>query len=102
KLVPMLEDIQTTLHPVGCWIRYGTDNPAENPNLPEDCINSFTQSSFTLVLVRQGFPPFILNSLILALLTVSLTLLLAIPAAYAITRLQFGGRNVMSAGILLI
>lgn len=102
KLVPTMEDIQTTLHPVGCWIRYGTDNPDVNPNLPDDCVNVFGQSSFTIVLVQQGFPPFIANSLLLALLTVSLTLLLAIPAAYAITRLQFGGRNVMSAGILLI
>jgi len=102
KLVPSLEDVQTTLHPVGCWLRYGTDDPEVNPQLPPECDNVFGQSSYTIVLVQQGFPPFILNSLLLAVLTVSLTLLLAIPAAYAITRLQFGGRNVMSAGILLI
>lgn len=102
KLVPTLEDIQTTLHPVGCWLRFGTDDPEENPDLPPDCMNVFGQSSFTIVLVRQGFPPFILNSLVLALATVVLTLLLAIPAAYAITRLRFPGRNTMSAGILLI
>lgn len=102
KPFPTLEDIQITLHPVGCWLRYGTDNPDVNSDLPDDCVNVFGQSSFTIVLVQQGFPPFIGNSLLLALLTVVLTLLLAIPAAYAITRLQFGGRNVMSAGILLI
>lgn len=68
----------------------------------ENCINVFNQSSFTIVLVEQGFPPFIFNSLLLALLTVSLTLLLAIPGAYAITRLRFLGRNMMSWGILLI
>lgn len=102
KLAPTMEDIRTTLEPVGCWLRYGTEDIEENPNLPENCINSFGRSSFTIVLVRQGFPPFILNSLALAVVTVSLTLTLAIPAAYAITRLQFGGRNVMSASILLI
>ncbi len=70
--------------------------------VPEACVNVFNQSSFTIVLVEQGFPPFIWNSLLLSLLTVSLTLLLAIPAAYAITRLNYKGRNVMSAGILMI
>lgn len=102
KLVPSLDDIRTTLHPVGCWLRFGTDDPEENPAVTEDCTQVFNQSSFTIVLVQQGFPPFIANSLWLAVSTVGLTLLLAIPAAYAITRLQFGGRNVMSAGILLI
>jgi multiple sugar transport system permease protein len=102
KLVPTWEDLNRTFHPVGCWIRYGTDDPEENANLPEVCANTFNQSSFTIVLVQQGFPPFIWNSLLLALLTVSLTLLLAIPGAYAITRLQFGGRQYLSGGILLI
>ncbi len=102
KLFPTAEDFSTTFQPVGCWLRYGTDDVAENPDLPEDCIGSFTRSSFTIVLVEQGFPPFILNSLLLALGTVGLTLLLAIPGAYAVTRLQFRGRNAMSAGILLI
>lgn len=68
----------------------------------DDCVNVFNQSSFTIVLVEQGFPPFIWNSLLLSLLTVSLTLLLAIPGAYAITRLNYKGRNAMSGGILLI
>ena len=74
KLVPTAEDIQTTLHPVGCWLRYGTDELDENPDVSEDCVNVFGQSSFTIVLAEQGFPPFILNSLLLALLTVTLTL----------------------------
>lgn len=102
KLVPTAEDLQRTFHPVGCWIRYGTDDPEVNTNLPETCANTFNQSSFTIVLVQQGFPPFIWNSLLLALLTVSLTLILAIPGAYAITRLQFPGRQALSGGILLI
>jgi len=102
KLYPSAEDLQTTFQPVGCWLRYGTEDLDENPNLPEVCVNSFGRSSLTIVMVRQGFPPFIWNSAILAVSTVALTLLLAIPAAYAITRLQFGGRNALSAGILLI
>lgn len=27
KLFPSWDNIQTTLHPVGCWIRYGRDEP---------------------------------------------------------------------------
>ncbi|MGB1288395.1 MAG: carbohydrate ABC transporter permease, partial [Aggregatilineales bacterium] len=68
----------------------------------DECVNVFNQSSFTIVLAEQGFPPFIANSLLLSLLTVSLTLLLAIPASYAITRLRYQGRNMMSWGILMI
>ncbi|MGJ3239835.1 MAG: carbohydrate ABC transporter permease [Anaerolineae bacterium] len=75
---------------------------ANRQQIPDECVNVFNQSSFTIVLAEQGFPPFIWNSLLLSLLTVSLTLLLAIPAAYAITRLQYLGRNMMSWGILLI
>jgi multiple sugar transport system permease protein len=102
RLYPTMENIQDTLEPVGCWLRYGTDDPEENPNLPESCVNSFGTSSFTIVLVEQGFPPFIRNSLIIAVTTVVFTLLLAIPAAYAITRLSYPGRGLMSWGILLI
>ncbi|MEO0598245.1 MAG: hypothetical protein AAF126_19210, partial [Chloroflexota bacterium] len=37
KLYPSMEDIRTTMHPVGCWLRFGTDELEENPNLPENC-----------------------------------------------------------------
>ncbi len=102
RLFPTGQDIRATVSPVGCWLRYGTDDPAENPNLPESCTSVFSTSSFTIVLVQQNFPPFILNSIIVSLITVTLTLLLTIPGAYAITRLQFPGRNLFSWGILLI
>jgi len=98
---PSGEDIQTNLDALGCYIRYRTDDINENPDLPESCINVFNQSGFTFVLDR-GFPDFIRNSLLLAGVTVALTLLLTIPAAYAITRLRFPGRSVMSWGILMI
>ncbi len=102
KLVPTTSDIQRTLHPIGCWIRYGTDDPEVNPKLSEDCVNVFGESSYTIVLVEQGFPPFILNSVAVALTTVALSLSLTVPGAYAITRLRFPGRNALSWGILAI
>lgn len=102
RLYPTWENINDTLHPVGCWIRYGTDEVEEKPDLPADCQNVFGQSSYTIVLAEQGFPPFIRNSILVSLVTVALTLLIAIPAAYAITRLQYPGRTAMSWGILMI
>ena len=44
----------------------------------------------------QGFLTFIRNSALVALGTVALTLLVAIPGAYAVSRLQFFGRRQIS------
>ena len=102
RLYPTTQNIEDTLGPLVCWIRYGTDDLDDNPNLPENCVNVFGQSSYTIVLAEQGFPRFIGNSLLISVVTVALTLVIAIPAAYAITRLTYPGRSVMSWGILLI
>ena len=51
---------------------------------------------------EQNLGNFVLNSLIVSVATVILNLVLAILGAYAITRLKFRGREVLSAGILLI
>lgn len=57
---------------------------------------------YRAVLVDFNFLTFIGNSLFLSLATVTLTLLLAIPGAYAVTRLDFRFKNTMSWGILLV
>jgi multiple sugar transport system permease protein len=57
---------------------------------------------FEAVLVDFNFLTYIGNSLVVSLITVSFTLLLAIPGAYAVTRLSFRGRATMSWGILLV
>lgn len=54
------------------------------------------------VLVDFHFLTYIGNSLLLSLTTVTLTLLLAIPGAYAVTRLNFRLKSAMSWGILLV
>ncbi|HEX7002626.1 MAG TPA: carbohydrate ABC transporter permease [Trueperaceae bacterium] len=54
------------------------------------------------VLVRFDFAHYILNSTTVALATVVITLTLAILGAYAVTRLRFPGRGVLSRSILLI
>lgn len=57
---------------------------------------------YDAVLNDFRFLDFIQNSLFVSLITVSLTLLLAIPGAYAVTRLDFRLRSLMSWGILLV
>lgn len=50
----------------------------------------------------QGFAGFILTSGLVALGTVVLTLLIAVPGAYAVSRLQFFGRRQISALFLAV
>jgi multiple sugar transport system permease protein len=50
----------------------------------------------------QGFLVFMRNSLLVALGTVAITLLVAIPGAYAISRLQFFGRRQISGLFLAV
>jgi len=57
---------------------------------------------YTDVLIRFNFFQFILNSAFVSMATVIITLIPAILGAYAVTRLHFPGRNVMSRIILLI
>lgn len=69
------------------------------PTLGE--LTGFTQS-YAAVLDQFRFGTFIGNSLLVSVLVVALTLLLAIPGAYAVTRLEFRLKNTMSWGILLV
>lgn len=59
-------------------------------------------SSYLGVLVDYHFLTYIKNSFIVASMTVLLTLLFAVPGAYAVTRMEFRFRDLMSWGILLI
>jgi multiple sugar transport system permease protein len=59
-------------------------------------------TAYREVLVDHGFAGYILNSAYVALATVVLSLGLAVAGAYAITRLRFRGRHLMSHGILVI
>ena len=54
------------------------------------------------VLVTYDFLRYIGNSTFVAVITVVLTLVLAVLGAYAVTRLEFPGRTLMSRSILLI
>lgn len=58
--------------------------------------------AYRAVLFDHGFAGYILNSAYVALATVLLSVSLAVAGAYAVTRLRFKGRNLMSTGILAI
>lgn len=64
---------------------------------PEELFHGYLQ-----VLGRFGFGRYILNSSIIAVATVFFALVPAILGAYAVTRLRFPGRAVLSRAILLI
>ncbi|MGD9125481.1 MAG: carbohydrate ABC transporter permease [Desulfarculaceae bacterium] len=61
-----------------------------------------TLGAYEQVLFKHDFWRYILNSGMVSLATVILSLLLATVGAYAVTRLKFRGRALMSTGILLI
>lgn len=68
---------------------------------------SFDPSTYVSVLASpeaggQGFVVFLRNSAVIALLTVVVTLLAAVPGAYAISRLEFFGRRQVSALFLAV
>jgi multiple sugar transport system permease protein len=50
----------------------------------------------------QGFLVFLRNSAIVSVLTTAATLLAAIPGAYAVSRLRFGGRRMISGLFLIV
>ena len=57
---------------------------------------------YSEVLVTFDFARFIANSTFVSVVSVAITLVLAILGAYAVTRLRFPGREVLSRSILLI
>ncbi len=58
--------------------------------------------SYIELFTKYRFGQFLLNSAIVSVATVIITLLFAIPGAYAVSRLRFPGKNVLSKSILLI
>jgi multiple sugar transport system permease protein len=67
------------------------------PSLDEIDINTYRDVLKSTEGGGQGFLTFIKNSLLVALGTVILTLIVSIPGAYAVSRLEFFGRRQISA-----
>ncbi len=58
--------------------------------------------SYTSLFRNFNFGTYILNSAIVSVSTVALTLLIAVPGAYAVARLRFPARNFFTQSVLLI
>lgn len=59
-------------------------------------------ASYVELFTRFDFGIYILNSALVSVSTVVLTLLIAVPGAYAVARLRFQGRELFARSILLI
>jgi multiple sugar transport system permease protein len=64
--------------------------------------SKFSAETLLFFLKSHGVIPSLLNSIIVALLTLILTTLISAPAGYAITRFSFKGKDTFRMGILLI
>lgn len=73
-------------------------NPDGLPTLSQ----IFAAEPYYGVLIEQNLGKFVVNSLLVSISTVILTVTLSILGAYAVTRLKFRGRTVFNSGILLI
>ncbi len=75
---------------------------------PLDFSIDFTQDigalfkSYIIVFSDYNFAKYMLNSTIVSVGTVIITLIFGIPAAYAVARLNFFGKNFLSTSILII
>jgi len=63
--------------------------------------HSFTLRHFEALLLSSDFPSYLLNSLIVALASMAITVLLAVLAGYAFFRMRFPGQHVLYRAILL-
>jgi len=63
--------------------------------------HSFTVQHYAGLLTRSAYATYVVNSLIVAIASTLITLLLAVPAAYAFFRLEFPGRQALYRIILL-
>lgn len=93
---PFFWMLNLSIRPIGDVLQ----NPTRLFPTPEQLANF--SDSYRAVLVDFRFGTFIGNSLMISLTTVALTLLLSVPGAYAVTRLHFRLKSVMSWGILLV
>lgn len=92
RMVPRWEDILTVLAPLTCI----------GNTVSDGCRSAMLNSSYAAVLVKFNFIGLIRNSLSIAGMAALISLVISIPAAYALTRLDFKGKQLVSNIILLV
>ncbi len=77
------------------WIFSGSIKPTQEilAQAPTFFPQSITLEHFEKLLASSNFPRYMLNSIIVALLTMGITVALSVMAAYALYRLDFPGRR---------
>ena len=99
----------TAIVAIPFWVMLvtSTKNRAELVSNPLDLSVDFSKGwgllrSYRELFADFNFGTYLLNSAVISVVTVLVTLLFAIPGAYAVARLRFRGRAAFSRGILLI
>jgi multiple sugar transport system permease protein len=64
-------------------------------------VHSPTLANFTELLASPLFQTFFVNSAIVAILTVIITMLISVPAAFALARMKFWGSATLATGVFL-
>jgi multiple sugar transport system permease protein len=64
-------------------------------------VHSPTLANFTELLASPLFQTFFVNSAIVAVLTVIITMLISVPAAFALSRMKFWGSGILATGVFL-
>jgi len=83
------------------WAILSSLRPEAEIGLPRFLPHRWTLENYTYVLRNTAFPRFFLNSSVVTAATLIVGLTLAIPAAYAFSRFQFPGRQVLKFALLL-
>lgn len=99
SLLPFYYMLVLSVRPLDAVIQ---DPGALWPDLSELDLSTYSTVLRSVAEGGQGFLVFIRNSLLVSLATVALTLLVAIPGAYAVSRLEFFGRRQVSALFLAV
>jgi multiple sugar transport system permease protein len=64
-------------------------------------VYSPTLANYTELLASPLFQTFFVNSAIVAVLTVVITMLISVPAAFALSRMKFWGSGILATGVFL-
>jgi multiple sugar transport system permease protein len=96
---PFYYMVLLSFRPLGAVLQ---DPGALWPSLGEIDLGTYTEVLRSTADGGQGFSSFIRNSLLVAFGTVVLTLLVSIPGAYAVSRLEFFGRRQIGALFLAV
>ena len=100
-MVPLLALAVWTVYPVLMTLAISFKSRADVSADPGLIPSNPTLDGYRSVLERQGFQDAFINSMVVGLGTSLLTVLLAVPAAYAFARFRFRGRHLLLLFTLL-